>query len=55
MAYMFTNIGGKIKLLAEILCMIGIGASFLFGTIMIINDANIISAFLVAACGTLSS
>ncbi|MCH5183452.1 MAG: hypothetical protein J1E00_04670 [Oscillospiraceae bacterium] len=39
---MFSNIGGKIKMLAMVLCGIGSAASILLGIVLLVNEAIIV-------------
>ena len=53
---MFDNIGSKIKTLAQVVCWIGIIASFLIGIILISQDEDTaLIGFLVLVLGSLFS
>lgn len=56
---MFTNIGGKIKAVASIVCWIGIVLSVLTGIVMMVaaqgNIAGILSGIVGAGVGALAS
>ena len=51
---MFTNIGGKLKMVAQVFAWIGIGASLLGGAVMIFSG-GFLAGLLVAALGALLS
>ena len=54
--YMFNNIGGKIKILAQVVFWLGIIVSFLVGIILINQDENtVLIGFLVLVLGSLFS
>ncbi len=51
---MFDNIGGKIKILAQAVCWIGIICAVIFGSVMIINDKDLaFMGFMVMIIGSL--
>lgn len=53
---MFDNIGSKIKTLAQVVCWLGIIASFLVGIILIVQDEDTaLIGFLVLVLGSLFS
>lgn len=52
---MFDNIGRKIKKLAEINTIIGIGASFLGGILMLFMTTQFLRSFLVFLLGSIAS
>ena len=53
---MFNNIGGKIKILAQVVFWLGITVSFLVGIILISQDENtVLIGFLVLVLGSLFS
>ena len=55
---MFTNIGGKIKVLAKVLCILGIVASIVAGNILATNyfsSSFLSSLVIIVICGSLLS
>ena len=53
---MFDNIGGKIKVLAQVVCWIGIICSALFGIIIVANGKNFVFlGFMIMFVGSLLS
>lgn len=52
---MFTNIGKKIKMLAKIICWVGIIVSAIWGLIFMLDSYSFFAGLFVAAVGALSS
>ena len=53
---MFSNIGGKIKIVSQCICWFGITLSLFFGLVTILSDERLIlSGILIIICGFLAS
>ena len=53
---MFSNIGGKIKIVSQCICLFGITLSLLYGLVTILSDEGLIlNGILIIICGFLAS